>query len=42
MYREKANVQEIEMLRKSIDPHRAKSIFEDMREVVDEAMKDFH
>lgn len=41
MFREKANIKEFEFLRLSVDPNRAKSIFNDMKELFDTAMVDF-
>ena len=40
IYKEKAGREDIEMLKKSIDEHRAKSIFNDMKELFDTTIKD--
>ena len=41
IYKEKASREDIENLKQSIDEHRAKSIFNDMKELFDSTMKDF-
>jgi len=41
MFNDKANKQDIELLKLSIDPHRAKTLFNDMKELFDSTVEEY-